>query len=69
MNSNYNSFRERERLGFWIGRKNKTSKVRILNEWTDCYQTPVVTRNKGYCVEREGLRFQAQNPYPCRSVL
>lgn len=51
-----------------IGRNNKTTKVRILNEWTGCYQTSVVTRKKGYGVDRERERFQAQNPYACRSV-
>jgi len=37
--------REREREGF--GMKKRTTKVRILNEWTDCYhQATIVTRRE-----------------------
>lgn len=36
-------------------REERTTKVRILNEWTDCYQAPVpvVTRKVGNSTQRK----------------
>ena len=40
---NYIKKKREKREGEGFGRKKRTTKVRILNEWTDCYQAPIVT--------------------------